>query len=200
MDFFGGDARNVVTISLEQNRWRCVLQDEEEMDGSFLELVLKHIILRAPHHVRIQCRVAGNWIGRNMQMQLNNRSVTWDGIVQWAVKAICGQKGSEDTLVVPFHDKDHWSIFVVEVDATYHLDSIPEWHQSQYARDFLFVVHLAWAEVKGYKPGSRPWREMVARKAIRARCPESRRGMGVWLCYSFPLLGVFPLPGLSHCE
>lgn len=179
VEFFGGDARNIVTISLEQNRWRCVLQDEEEMDGSFLELVLKHIVLRAPRNVSSQYRIAGNWIGRNMQMRLNNRRVTWDSIVHWAVKAICGPEGSEDTLVAPFHDKDHWSIFVVEIDATYHLDSIPEWHQSQYARDFLFVVHLAWAQVKGYEPGSRAWREMVQRKAIRASCPETRGG---WEC------------------
>lgn len=149
------------------------------MDGSFLEMVLKHVVYRSPSSMRDQYHVANNWLGRQMQNRLNGAGVTWDSLVAWSVRALTSGRPEVNTLVVPFNDKCHWSVFVIESGKTYHLDSLDLLHESQYARDFLAAVHLGWAHVKGHEPGSRAWRELAMRRAVRVACPTQR---GVWEC------------------
>lgn len=176
---FGPDERKCAGLPLTSKEWKCVVGEMEEMDGSFLEIVLKHIIYRCPRNISQHYHVGSNWLGRQMQNRLNSDKITWDALVRWAERALRTKEGDEDTLVVPFNDKSHWSIFVVEQAKTYHLDTLGILHDSQYARDFVVVVHLGWAQARGYEPGSRRWRDLVMQTPVRVACPKQG---GVWEC------------------
>lgn len=164
---FGGDNRRCVGIPLTRGPWKCVIQERQELDGSFMEMLLKHIVYRSPMVLSAQYYVACNWLGRGMQKRLNGAGVTWDSLVEWTVRALSSKRCEENTLVVPFNDKSHWSVFVVERGKTF------------VARDFLVVVQLGWAQVQGQEPGSRKWRELAMRRAVRVACPQQE---GIWEC------------------
>jgi hypothetical protein len=39
---FGGDHRKVVDLSLCKSEWKCLLEDGAQMEGTFLDVVLRH--------------------------------------------------------------------------------------------------------------------------------------------------------------
>ncbi len=54
-----------------------------------------------------------------------------------------------NTVVVPYLDKDHWSLYILEEEQTIHYDSILRFHNNTRSKEFAHNVHIAWALSKG---------------------------------------------------
>jgi hypothetical protein len=48
-------------------------------------------------------------------------------------------------VVVPYLDKNHWSLYIMEEGCTIHCDSIPRFHNSRLSKEFAQNVRIAWA-------------------------------------------------------
>ena len=81
----------------------------------------------------------------------------------WLSKVLRSSTDWENTLVVPYHDKDHWSIFVIELSQMYHVDLVFGFHTSRYVKNFVFLVHLGWALARGIIVGSDLWYSLLKR-------------------------------------
>ena len=112
-------------------------------------------------------------------MQLNSEGSTWDGVGAWLSKVLRSSTVWENTLVVPYHDKDHWSVFVIELSRTYHLDPLPGLHEGRYVNNFVFFIHVGWALAKGVVIGSAPWHSILKRKSFRLPAPKQQAN---WEC------------------
>jgi hypothetical protein len=54
-----------------------------------------------------------------------------------------------NTVVVPYLDKDHWSLYILEEEQTIHCDSIIRFHNNTTSKEFAHNVHIAWALFRG---------------------------------------------------
>jgi hypothetical protein len=176
---FGGDHRKVVDLSLCMSEWKYLLEDGAKMEGTFLDVALRHCAFRADHDVRCQYHFTHNWISRNLQMQLNTEGRTWDAIGAWLSEVLRSSTGWENTLVVPYHDKDHWSIFIIELSRTYHLDPLHGLHSDRYVKNFVFLVHMGWALAKGVVIGSDPWHSILKHQPFEVPAPKQQEN---WEC------------------
>jgi len=52
-------------------------------------------------------------------------------------------------MVVPYLDKNHWTLYILEEGCTIHCDSILGYHNSRPSKEFVQNVHIAWALSKG---------------------------------------------------
>jgi succinate dehydrogenase/fumarate reductase cytochrome b subunit len=48
-------------------------------------------------------------------------------------------------MVVPYLDKNHWSLYIMEEGCTIHCDSIPGFHNNKLSKEFVQNVRIAWA-------------------------------------------------------
>lgn len=179
VEFFGAEKTRAATISLSRREWLCVLKDEEEMEGSFFEFLIKHVAYRTPEALLVQLRVVSSFMVSALQLHIKTPRVSLDEVVGWIAKWMTRGSGRENTLVVPYGDDCHWSIFVVEKSRTYHIDPIPGYHGGKTVKNFLFLVHLSWAQVLGHEVDSPAWSELVFREATRV--PVERQE-GSWVC------------------
>ncbi len=46
---------------------------------------------------------------------------------------------------MPYLDKNHWSLYIMEKGRTIHCDSIPRFHNNKSSKEFAQNVHIAWA-------------------------------------------------------
>jgi hypothetical protein len=161
------------------SEWKCLLEDGAQMEGTFLDVVLRHCAFRVDHDVRCQYHFTHNWISRNLHMQLNTEGRTWDAVGALLSKVLRSSTGWENTLVVPYHNKDHWSIFVIELSRTYHLDLLPGLHSGRYVKNFIFLSHMGWALAKGVVIGSDPWHSILKRQPFEVPAPKQQEN---WEC------------------
>jgi len=54
-----------------------------------------------------------------------------------------------NTVVVLYLDKDHWSLYILEEEQTIHCDSIIEFHNNTTSKKFAHNVCIAWALSRG---------------------------------------------------
>jgi hypothetical protein len=52
-------------------------------------------------------------------------------------------------MVVPYLDKNHWSLYILEEECTIHCGFILGYHNSKPSKEFAQNVHIAWALSKG---------------------------------------------------
>lgn len=175
-------------ISIELKDWECVLEDKKEMEGCFLDLLLRHIVFWAAPNVREQYHVAHNWMSQEMQLFLDGRNKGWDDLVSWVARSVRSKTMTENTLIVPYNDRGHWSVFIVEEDWTYHSDTLSELHEGPTARNFLYLVHMGWALARGVEVNSAAWREWQERQPIRLNVPLQA---DLWECGYMASLGFW---------
>lgn len=113
--------------------------------------------------------------------------MTLDELVDRLAHRIRSPTGTENTLIVPYGERGHWSLFVVEKENAYHFDPLPGFHSGPEVANFYFVVVLAWAKVKGYKVGSEEWRLLVEGEpvALNAAKQKTEWECGYAVCYMF---------------
>jgi hypothetical protein len=186
-----------VDLSLALVDWNCVLTDKSDMEGTFLDVVVRHVVFRANPEIRCQYHFASNWISCQLQLQLNDNAKTWDRIGAWLTKVLRSSTGSENTLVASYHDKGHWSLFVVDSSRTYHLDPLPGVHSSRHTKNFIFLLHLGWALAKGFRARQRPVGRYL--EALSVRCPRalSEGELGMWFCCVHDVLAVHDGPRVA---
>jgi hypothetical protein len=51
-------------------------------------------------------------------------------IAQWGVKNMHSTNRLENTLVFPYNECNHWSLFILERHRTLHFDYIPRYHST----------------------------------------------------------------------
>jgi hypothetical protein len=187
IQLFGGNHRKAVDLSLYMSEWKCLLEDGAQIEGTFLDVVLRHCAFRADHDVRCQYLFTHNWISRNLQMQLNTDGRTWDAVGAWLSKVLRSSTSWENTLVVPYHDKDHWSIFVIELSRTYYLDPLLGLHSGRYVKNLVFLAHLGWALAKGVVIGSDPWHSILKRQPFEVPTLKQQEN---WEC-GYPACMMF---------
>jgi hypothetical protein len=161
------------------SEWKCLLEDGAQMEGTFLDVVLRHCAFRADHDVRCQYHFTHNWISQNLQMQLNTDGRTWNAVGAWLSKVLRSSTSWENTLVVPYHDKDHWSIFVIELSRTYYLDPLLGLHSGWYVKNFVFLAHMGWPLAKGVVIGNDPWHSILKRQLFEVPAPKQQEN---WEC------------------
>ncbi len=54
-----------------------------------------------------------------------------------------------NTMVVPYLDKDHWSLYILEEEQTIYYDYILGFHNNTTYKEFAHNVHIAWALSRG---------------------------------------------------
>jgi hypothetical protein len=52
-------------------------------------------------------------------------------------------------MVVPYLDKDHWSLYILEEEQTIHCGFIFGFHNKTTSKEFAHNVHIAWALSRG---------------------------------------------------
>ena len=174
---FGPDKRKAVTISLNVADWGCILEDGRELDGSLMDFLLRHIVYRTHPEVRQYYALTHNWMSSVMQSKLDDAG-TWDEVVYYIYRIVRTVSGLEDTLVVPYQNKGHWSIFVVEDSQTLQFDTL-NMHRDERAGIFAFVLHMAWAMARGVSPKSDMWKKWQGRKVKRVPIPKQELA---WEC------------------
>lgn len=186
--FFGPDLRQAVDVSLALVDWQCVLNDKREMEGTFLDFLLRHVVYRAKESVRNQYCHTHNWLSATLQNYLADAEKDWDDVVNYLSRSFRTSNLSANTLIVPYHDRGHWSVFVLEKSRTYHADPAHQFHKGLEVDNFLFLVHMGWATAKGVKVGSPEWRQWQSRKPIRLPLPNQREA---WECGFVACLGFW---------
>lgn len=186
--FFGPDPRKYVTMTLSQKDWGCILGEKKEMDGSILDFTLHHLLYRAEPEVRSMYHLSHNWIANTTQMMMDDKANDWEIVIDAVYRSLQSGSGSatHTTLILPFHDRSHWSIFIVEEDVTYHIDTL-NYHRDDRARNFIYLMHMGWALVKGVNPGTPEWTKWQQRGDRKIRCFQQGEAWecGMMACLSF---------------
>ena len=127
MNVFGPDKMKVVTILLNQADWGCILQDGRELDGSLKEFLLRHIVYRTDPEIQNHYTLTHNWMSNCMHSKIDDLR-TWDNVVDHTYYTVRTVSGLEDTLLVPYQNMSHWSIYIVEDSQTIHIDTLNMHH------------------------------------------------------------------------
>jgi hypothetical protein len=59
--------------------------------------------------------------------------------------------------VVPYFERSHWTLFMLESNRTFHFDSIHGFHNTSWANWFVKCVELGWEYTKGIPLNSSQW-------------------------------------------
>jgi hypothetical protein len=73
---------------------------------------------------------------------------------------LTGLKG-QDTVVIPYFDHRHWTLFVLKDSKTYHFGKAMDVHENMWADDYVTLFHVAWATAFGKNPGHADWWRIV---------------------------------------
>lgn len=177
--YFGNDPRIAVKIPVLVQEWECVLRPQACMIGPFVDLLLRHLVLRSPDHVARQYVVAESNVNTVLDAHILECNGDWEWLGSFGIRWLSGCNGRENTLVIPYCDKDHWTLFVVEQDTTYHLGSLLHIHDTEARDNFVTLVHIAWASSRGIVPGSQDWWKVVSRGCVSLKAPNQKES---WEC------------------
>jgi hypothetical protein len=69
--------------------------------------------------------------------------------MQWGKKYFKHSLTFNNIVVVPYLDKDHWSLYILKEEQTIHCDFIPRFHNNTTSKEFAHDVCIAWALSRG---------------------------------------------------
>jgi len=141
--YFSHDPRTNCNIPAVSNEWASVLKPGAEMSGHFLDLLLRHLVLRAPAHVASQYHMAGSEMSAVFAQTMRGCGSDWEWLGDIGLRWFSSSGRTENTLVVPYLDHGHWTLFIVEKDVTYHLGLLLHLHDSLWSDNFVVLVHIA---------------------------------------------------------
>jgi hypothetical protein len=70
----------------------------------------------------------------------NRRGTKW-----WGTKYFEHNSNLRNTMVMPYLDKDHWSLYIHEEKQCIHYNFIPRFHNNATFKEFARNVYIAWA-------------------------------------------------------
>jgi hypothetical protein len=104
---------------------------------------------------------------------------TREKIVQWGVKNLHSTNGLENTLVFPYNERNHWSLFILERHHTLHLNYILEYHNTWKVNQFVKCVVLEWSYTKGIPHNFNKWVVIGITPIVHVPLPPQN---GTWEC------------------
>jgi len=69
--------------------------------------------------------------------------------MRWGKKYFKHNSSFNNIAVVPYLDKDHWSLYILEEEQTIHCDYILGFHSNTTYKEFAHNVCIAWALSRG---------------------------------------------------
>jgi hypothetical protein len=80
---------------------------------------------------------------------LKNEAQNGGRTMRWEKKYFKHNSTFNNTVVVPYFDKDHWSLYILKEEQTIHCDYILRFHNNTTSKDFAHNVRIAWALSRG---------------------------------------------------
>jgi hypothetical protein len=80
---------------------------------------------------------------------LKNEAYNGGGTMRWGKKYFKHSSTFNNIMVVPYLDKDHWSLYILEEEQTIHCGFIFGFHNKTTSKEFAHNVHIAWALSRG---------------------------------------------------
>jgi hypothetical protein len=80
---------------------------------------------------------------------LKNEAHNGRRTMQWGNFYLKHNSTFNNTVVVPYLDKDHWSLYILEEEQTIQCDFIPGFHNNTTSKKFAHNVRIAWALSRG---------------------------------------------------
>lgn len=190
--YFSSDQRTRTCLSVEKANWDCFMKGGEKMEGPFVDLMLRHLVLRAPTEITDQYHVASQDIVGALVSHLHYETLSgckgkWEWLGDVGYRWLLSGKREQNTVVVPYCDKEHWSLFILEKDRTLHLGQCLELHDHMWADDFATLLHIGWATARQLAPGSEAWWKMVSRVPAKWQAPHPNETWecGYHMCFLF---------------
>lgn len=191
--FFGDNRRTVVAIDVGPESWQCVFEEESELEGPFVDLLLRHLVLRSPDPVRrryhaVSCNAQFCMAVFLYQAQGNAAEAQrWEWLGDFGMRWMSNGFDEQDTTIVPYLDHDHWTLFIVRRHATYHVGTALELHDNRYGDDFATLLHIAFATTLRLVPGQSEWWKVVCRGVTRMEWPGNASAWecGYAMCFMF---------------
>jgi len=184
--FFGDDRRTVVAIDVRQEAWGSVLQEESELEGQFVHFLLMHLVLRSTEPVRRRYHVVSSKALSSFRSNAERRH-DWEWLGDFGMRFMSNGFQEQDTVVVPYLDHDHWTLFIIGRDETYHVGCSLHLHDNSWGDDFATLLHIAFTATLRLKPGTDLWWKLVCRRVKQIGflgCPSSWES-GYAMCYLF---------------
>ena len=140
--------------------------EKVKLEELFVDLLLWHIILWQPKPSMVKYHVESTNIHGCMVAQLHEQrpdtpeSWEWLGNMGywWMLSGLKGQ----DTVIVPYFDHIHWTLFVLEDSKTYHFGTSMDVHDNMWANDYVTLLYVDWATAFGKNPNHVDWWRIVA--------------------------------------
>ncbi len=80
---------------------------------------------------------------------LKNEAHNGGRTMRWGKKYFKHSLTFNNIVVVPYLDKDHWSLYILKEKQTIHCDSIPRFHNNITSKEFAHNVCIAWVLSRG---------------------------------------------------
>ncbi len=100
-------------------------------------------------------------------------------ISQWGVRNLHSMNELEYTLMFPYNERSHQSFFILEYHHTSHFDSIPKYHNTWKANQFVKCAVLKCSYTKGISHNSNDWAIIGIRPIVHIPLPPQN---GTWEC------------------
>jgi len=114
-----------------------------------LDFYLQFMLQLKKHVVQKRYYIVHNWIVPILDLMRIDEGNTCEKVAQWGVRNLHSMTGLEDILVLPYNERSHWSIFIFEHNGTLDFDSIPKYHSTFKANQFVKCVMFGWFHPKG---------------------------------------------------
>jgi hypothetical protein len=80
---------------------------------------------------------------------LKNEALNGGGTMWWGTKYFKYSSTFNNTIVVPYLNKDHWSFYILEEEQNIHCESILRFHNNTTSKEFAHNVFIAWDLFRG---------------------------------------------------
>jgi hypothetical protein len=172
--FYPNKKRARVVVNLNAQSWDCAFVEKVKLSESFVDLVLCHIVLRLPEVVATKYHVASTNIHRCMTAHLHEQQQrdtleSWEWLGDMGHRWLLSSHKDQNTVVVPYYNHGHWTLFVLEDSKTYHFGAGMDVHDNMWADDYVTLLHVAYATALGKNPGHTDWWRVVAHGVSKYR-------------------------------
>ena len=117
--YFSGDIRCQVVLPCIPVEWKVITNFPIQMEDLFLELGLRSLALRCPNWLSDRIHVVGVEVSGLFPFFIRDNPDSWEWVGDFGMRFLEGVSGKEDTLVVPYVDKLHWSLLVLDSKGMY---------------------------------------------------------------------------------
>jgi hypothetical protein len=109
--FFANVRRAHVVVNLNAQSWDCASVEKVKLEESFVDLLLRHIVLRLPEGAAAKYYVASTNIHEYMMAhlheQLRDAEESWEWLGNMGHRWLLSGHKDQNTVVMPYFDHNH---------------------------------------------------------------------------------------------